>query len=313
VTSRGAPYLSIIIPAFNEVGFIGNAVNSIAARMATIGFTYEIIVMEAGCSDETRREAAAEAGRFDPHGRCGDIAAWSRVHILECIPSRGRGFALRRGAAESRGRFIALMDADLPVCPSYLAAFLVEAAAGADLVMSSRCLPGSFNHGSGRWIDKTVARLLGKAGGRILGFGGEGSDLTCGLTMLRGETGRTLLARAACDGWGLDAELLFLADRAALSISALPVMRREREGFRRNKPLKAIGFLKELLKVRAHAARGDYGPGHLPALVRGAVENSGAGGAFIPPGLPSGLPAQEGTEAGAGVGDSNLRDLLRRS
>ena len=47
------PYVSLVIPAFNEERTIGEVINSTAQIMDNYGFPYEILVVNDGSSDRT--------------------------------------------------------------------------------------------------------------------------------------------------------------------------------------------------------------------------------------------------------------------
>jgi len=310
------PFLSIVLPAYNEEVYLDAAVATIASRMAAAGFPYEIVVVDDGSTDETAVRAKEIAARFDARGRLGDVAAWSEMHVLSYSPNRGKGHAVRTGVLASRGRFVMFMDVDLSTSPSYIPAFLTEAAAGGDVVVASRKLPGSLSLPPQGAVRRIGGRVFTRLSCRALGLPAATTDVTCGFKMFRGTVARSLFARQRLDGWGFDAEILFLAQRAGLSIRELPVRWSNRSDSRVRVLRDAFRTLGELITVRGHAASGGYGDLELPVMGPGAPAertdpaSSGAGA----PGLDGVLPAlEEGAQARAGVGGRDLRDLLGRS
>jgi dolichyl-phosphate beta-glucosyltransferase len=310
------PFLSIVLPAYNEEVYLDAAVATIASRMAAAGFPYEIVVVDDGSTDDTAARAKEIAARFDARGRLGDVAAWSEMHVLSYAPNRGKGHAVRTGVLASRGRFVVFMDVDLSTSPSYIPAFLTEAAAGSDVVVASRRLPGSLALPPQGPVRRIGGRAFTRLSCAALGLPPTTTDVTCGFKMFRGTAARALFARQKLDGWGFDAEILFLAHRAGLSIRELPVRWSNRSDSRVRVLRDAFRTFGELIAVRGHAASGGYGDFELPVAGPGSLEkrsdpaSSGAGAA----GLENPFPAlEEGAEAGSGVGGRDLRDLLRRS
>jgi len=303
------PFLSIVLPAFNEETCLDPAIATIASRMAAAGFSYEIIVVDDGSTDATAERAREIAGRFDPRGRVGDVASWAEVRLISYAPNRGKGHAVRTGVLASRGRFVMFMDVDLSTSPSYIPAFLTEAASGADVVVASRRLPGSITQPTQGLVRRAGGRAFTRLSCAALGLPGGTTDVTCGFKMFKGAVARALFAQQKLDAWGFDAEIIFLAHKAGLSIRELPVRWSNRADSRVRVLRDAFRSLGELIAVRRHAASGDYGAFELPGPGPGGISESEPAA-----GLEGFLPAREKRpEAGAGVGDGDLRDLLRRA
>lgn len=119
--------VSIIIPALNEKDFIALTVS----RCFDLAFDKEIIVIDNGSTDGTW-ELLQNLKRLYPADRL----------ILEREPRKGKGNAVRLGIARAKGEFIALQDADLEYCPSYLHKMLPLLKNGYDAVYGVReCAP----------------------------------------------------------------------------------------------------------------------------------------------------------------------------
>ena len=91
------PELSIIIPAYNEEALIGSTLDGLQAYLSARPETYEVIVVDDGSQDKT--------------SSC--IQEWRNrngvdLHLLINQQNMGKGFSIRRGVLESRGRFIDL-------------------------------------------------------------------------------------------------------------------------------------------------------------------------------------------------------------
>jgi glycosyltransferase involved in cell wall biosynthesis len=123
----GAPWLSVVIPVYNERATI----ETLLKRVDAVGVDKEIIVVDDGSTDGTRELLA---GLQTPDGP---------LRVLLQDRNRGKGAALRRGFRAARGEVIIVQDADLEYDPADYPALLAPIERGvADVVFGSRFLGG---------------------------------------------------------------------------------------------------------------------------------------------------------------------------
>lgn len=115
--------MTILIPALNEQGNIGELIRRCRAVLDQTGISGEMLVVDGGSSDKTVSEAE-EAG--------------ARV-----IAQKGRGYAgaLKQGFAQASGERVLTMDSDLSHEPEVIAQ-LWAARDRADVLIASRYVPG---------------------------------------------------------------------------------------------------------------------------------------------------------------------------
>lgn len=117
------PRLTIIVPVFNEATVIGNALRS----LLTLDYpSYDIIVVDDGSTDDTRRLASRLQGR---HGR-------ATVRVVSKA-NGGKASALNAGIALANTPFVVCMDGD------------------------SRLSPGALRHAMRHFADERVAAVAG--------------------------------------------------------------------------------------------------------------------------------------------------------
>ena len=134
---------TVIIPALNEAGCIGELVAAVLAQPIN-----EVIVADNGSTDDTAGAARRAGGRVVTEAR------------------RGYGYACAAGwaAASREAEALVFLDGDFSFAPAEMPRLLAPLQAGtADLVLGSRAL-GSIERGSmptpqrfGNWL---VARLM---------------------------------------------------------------------------------------------------------------------------------------------------------
>lgn len=95
------PFVSIIVPAYNEELVVANTVRSLLASEYS---NYEVIVVDDGSKDNTSKVVADEFGGAE------------RVRLI-VVSNGGKAAALNRGLLEARGEIIVGLDADTLFAP----------------------------------------------------------------------------------------------------------------------------------------------------------------------------------------------------
>ena len=95
------PYLSLVIPAYNEQETVSTLLERVGAALQTIGRPFEVIIVDDGSTDDTPRLLADAMARLP----------WLRV--LRMARNKGQSAAFDAGFKAARGQVIATIDADL--------------------------------------------------------------------------------------------------------------------------------------------------------------------------------------------------------
>jgi dolichol-phosphate mannosyltransferase len=121
--------LSIIIPCFNEVQSIFEVFRRVEAAPLPDGWTKEIIIVDDGSDEATKRELA----------RIGQ--GKSAPTIIYRTRNGGKGAAVKDGLRAASGAYVIVQDADLEYDPNDYMALLAPIVAGeASVVFGSRVL-----------------------------------------------------------------------------------------------------------------------------------------------------------------------------
>ena len=240
------PFLSIVVPAYNEEARLPDSLAAIAAWMDARRLDAEILVVDDGSRDRTA-EIAAEALR----GR--------RGRVLKNGENRGKGYSVRHGVLEAAGRFILLTDADLstPITEyDKLAAFVRDH--DLDVAIGSRALPGSDVQLRQGLVLQSMGRIFNRIIRMMTGLTLQ--DTQCGFKLLDRERTRPLFEKMVVDRFAFDVELLFLCRRFGLSVREVPVIWRNAPGSKVSILGDPLNMLLDVLRVRWRFRRGLYNP-----------------------------------------------------
>lgn len=143
------PWLSVVVPTYNEAANIGPLLTALRQVLGGVG--HEIVVVD----DDSRDATAANARAAAPDAR-----------VIVRKGERGLATAVVRGLREATGTYVAVMDADFQHPPEAVLAMLDKAlATDADLVVGSRYAKGGSegNFGPLRRLMSHGAAAIGKA------------------------------------------------------------------------------------------------------------------------------------------------------
>lgn len=214
--SEVAPYLSILIPAFNAARGLAGNLARLAGYLRSLPCPGEIIVVDDGSTDDTW----AVAMRF------AETTPDLQVQVIRAPRNEGKGAAVQRGLKAVRGRYAVFLDADLEYAPDQIDLILRALQAGADVAIANRELPTSRVLLHRRDL---LQQFLRYASGRILNLLVRMAvlpglrDTQAGLKGLRMEACRPMVDQLSCRGFGIDIELLLLSRAHRLTIREVPV------------------------------------------------------------------------------------------
>ncbi|MCJ7695086.1 MAG: glycosyltransferase, partial [Anaerolineaceae bacterium] len=138
------PFLSIIIPVFNEEYRLPSSLVKIHDFLIKQSYSFEVIVVENGSSDHTV-DVVLESQKNLPYMR------------LIQTPKRGKGLAVKLGMLAARGQYRFLADADLSMPIQEIIKFLPPQLEKVEVVIGSRELPLSK-----RFDEPVYRHLIGR-------------------------------------------------------------------------------------------------------------------------------------------------------
>lgn len=242
----GAPYLGVIIPAFNEEVRLGHTLERLAEYYSSQPYTWHVTVISDGSTDGTNELVESFASR-NPNF---SLHAYS--------PNRGKGYAVRTGILAAEGELLLFCDADLATPQEETEKLLVHMREGADVAIGSRPLKDSnlerrqpiYREVLGRAFNATVQLLA------IKGI----KDTQCGFKMFTHAAAQAIFSRGTMDGFSFDFEALMIARDLGLRIDEVPIRWSHQEGSKVVLMRDGPRALRDLIKLRMRGKRGRTGP-----------------------------------------------------
>lgn len=180
-------------------------------------YEWEILIVVDGSPDNT-----AEIGR----NYANQI---KNIRVIENKENHGKGYVVRQGLLEARGKLRLFMDADGSTSITHLDKFLPEFERGHDLVIGSRDVEGAFV----QIHQAKYKEMLGDMGNwaiRIILGLWSFPDTQCGFKMISEKAAQEVASRMVIDRFGFDFELIKLAKALGFKVKQLPVRWLNEEG-----------------------------------------------------------------------------------
>src|SRR5712692_6211296 len=237
------PELSIVIPSFNEELRLPVTLADISAYIRASKRETEVIVVDDGSTDRTADIASSFRGEIQ------------RLRVIANKKNRGKGYSVRHGMLEARGRIVLFTDADLSA-PIDEADKLLAALANHDVAIGSRALDRSLievHQSPLRELAGMVFNFLVRA---ITGL--RFVDTQCGFKAFLLEPSRIIFEQQRIERFGFDPEILFLAKRHGLRAVEIPVRWAHDPQTRVNKVRDSLQMFGEVLSIRWNWLLGRY-------------------------------------------------------
>lgn len=198
---------SIIIPAYNEASRLSSGFERLRPILEELDpDDTEVIVVDDGSNDNTMRAASELYGNL------------AHTQFIQQPVNRGKGAAVRLGIAVAHGDNLIAADADMSINPRHFIEILA-ALGHSELAPGSRVDQGHINYDSPirTWAGKVFSRLARHYSGTTL------RDTQCGCKGFQRGPARLLGLLGMIDGFTFDAEMFFLANQLALTVTPVKV------------------------------------------------------------------------------------------
>lgn len=248
--------LSVIVPAYNEEyrlpQMLDETLTYLEGRAAsTVGFSFEVVVVDDGSWDGTYAAARARAEKTR-----------GELRVVQLASNHGKGFAVRTGMLVARGDLLLMADADGATRIRDLErleyALERHSSDGCEIVFGSR------HH----LKDDALARRSFLRNVLMHGFhmvvwmlvGGPIHDTQCGFKLFRATAAKPLFSSLHLYRWAFDIELLIVARLLRKSVVEVPVTFTDMPGSKLNLAVGAFTMLRDIVAVRIYYALGIWSP-----------------------------------------------------
>jgi dolichyl-phosphate beta-glucosyltransferase len=240
-TAEDGPYLSIIIPAYNEELRLPVSLQKIDEFLSRQAYSAEVIVVENGSTDHTS-ELVEQFQASHPY-----------VRLLHS--AKGKGCAVQTGMLAGHGQCLLICDADLAMPIDEVNKMLPVLQDGYDVVIASREGDGAI-----RFDEPYYRHLMGRVFNlvvRVLAIPGL-QDTQCGFKMFRRAAARDVFARQTMTGWAFDVEVLAIALRRGYQVTEVPIHWYFMDDSKISPVRDTFTMVHEVIKIRGNVRRGMY-------------------------------------------------------
>ena len=205
--------LSIVIPAYNEEKKIISDIEAVYKFFKENSINGELIIVNDGSKDKTFEIASGEKSKYPS------------LEIITYKTNRGKGYALRQGMVNAKGKHVLFADSGL--CVPYKCVFegikLLEN--GADIAIGSR---RTKNNDSTILIPQPLYRRIGSKVFyflmKIFGLIPKGIfDTQCGFKVFKKDVAHKIYSECFTNGFMIDLEMIKRGLKLKYKIEQFPV------------------------------------------------------------------------------------------
>lgn len=200
------PFISIVIPVYNEENRIKSFLFSVIEYVSKKDFSYEIVIANDGSVDRTVEITEALLKERLP----------GKYRILNLPVNRGKGAVIREGMPSARGEYIFFIDADGSTSIAEIDNFTKQFDPEYDVYIAIRTIKHKapfkrkfFGYGY-IYLANFLLQL-------------NISDFTCGFKCYTRKSAQAIFSRQRLNNWSFDAEDIFIAKKYGFKIKEIPV------------------------------------------------------------------------------------------
>lgn len=238
------PFLSIIIPAYNEQSRLPGTLDQVGRFLGDQAYSAEVLIVDNNSSDRTGEIIQEYIRRFP--------------YMVGCFEGEpGKGAAVRQGMRQARGDFMFMCDADLSMPIEEVNRFLPPRLDNFDIAIASREAPGAV-----RYKEPHLRHL----GGRLMNWLIQLTilpglnDTQCGFKCFAREAALDLFHQQRLTGWSFDIELLYIARQRGYTIREIAIPWYYHEESKVHAVRDAIKMLRDILTIRRNYTQNLYAP-----------------------------------------------------
>ncbi len=226
------PFLSIIIPVFNEEKRLYKTFEQLTQFIKTQKSAIEIIFVDDGSSDKSKLKIKNSK---------------LKVKTISYQPNHGKGYAVKQGVLKAKGKWILVVDADMSIPLTTLKRFKPYLKPPYVMIVGNR------DESSRKQAHQTFMRRFLSGGFRILSkmlTGVTATDITCGFKCFESNTGKKLFGQLTINRWAYDTQIFYLAKKYGITPTPVAIEWQEDTQTRVNMLPAMMGSMVDLLKIK---------------------------------------------------------------
>jgi dolichyl-phosphate beta-glucosyltransferase len=243
------PDLSVVIPAYNEEERLEPTVRDAVAYFRARRSAFELIVVDDGSRDGT----SALVRRLSDE--------LPEVRLIRLAANHGKGYAVRTGVVNARGRSVLFADADGATPFEEIERLEAALREGADVAVGSRAWEPQGVRVRAKFYRRVIGRTF-HAMVELLTVRNV-KDTQCGFKLFREQAAHDLFSRMRMNGFSFDVELLVMAARRGYRVVEVPVNWCHQPGSKVNLPIDSLRMALDLFRIRKHCLSGEYEQPHV--------------------------------------------------
>ncbi len=237
------PYLSIIVPAYNEAERLPKTLLDMDKRLEPAPYSYEIVVVSDGSKDNTA-EVVEKMKKLVRN-----------LKLIDNTENKGKGGVVRQGMLLASGTIRLFTDADNSTSIDQFDRMIPLFKEGYEVVIGSRAVKGAELDPPEPWWRQLVGKALNLLVQLLLLPGIW--DTQCGFKAFTADAAVKVFEESRLPGWGFDFETLALAKTMGYRIAQVPV-RWVNDAKSHVKFSGGVQFLRDLARVRWWLWTGKY-------------------------------------------------------
>lgn len=229
------PFLSVIIPAFNEGRRLPETLTLVKDFFEQQDYDFEVIVVDDGSADDTVKKVKKIQKRF------------SQLILIENSENKGKGGVVKQGMLLAKGEYRLFIDADYSTPITELPKLLAYCHEY-EVVIGSRYLEANSIKIRQPLRRRILSRSANLAIRNLLSL--DISDTQCGFKLFQASAAERIFSKITMTGWSFDFELLAIAQHLEYSIKEVAVEWYDSKQSTLRSGRAAIQSLKDLLIIR---------------------------------------------------------------
>jgi dolichyl-phosphate beta-glucosyltransferase len=248
---RASLHLSVVVGCYNAAAHLEKRLRDLVAFLDATGRDYEVLIVDDGSLDDS----LPILRRLET-----DVPS---IVVLRNPRNMGKGYSIRNGVLNSRGKYIIFTDIDMAYARQNLLAVLERLERGDPLVVGNRRLPESVYVVNNTLVKYVYRRhRMGTAFNALvrLLFGLTTRDTQSGLKGFSRSAAAGIFQQLYTDGFLFDIEIFIRARMLGLPVTEVPVQLTYEDDITTVGQFRhLLTVIPELLHIKMLERRGAYG------------------------------------------------------